>query len=49
MCDLNLMQECKPREYNVNKQDGDCGAVGNLSRVGHTAVLPRLQPSSQAG
>ena len=38
------MQECKPGEYNVNKQDGDGCAVGNLSRVGlaslcHAAVL----------
>ena len=33
------MQECKPKEYNENKQDGDGCAVGNLSRVGHAAVL----------
>ena len=33
------MQECKPGEYNVNKQDGDGCAVGKLYRVGHAAVL----------
>ena len=61
MCDLNLIQECKPRKYNVNKQDGDGCAVGNLSLAGHAAVLlaaskpsqvmqlPCLQPSGQAG
>ena len=33
------MQECKPKEYNENKQDGDGCAVGNLSCVGHAALL----------
>jgi hypothetical protein len=40
------MQECKPLEYTVNKQDGDRCGVGNLSGVGHAAVvLATFKPS----
>ena len=53
------MQECKPQEYNVNKQDGDDCAVGNLGSLMQTMQLQQassqvkqlqhLQPSGQAG